>query len=247
MSLLKFTKLSDKSVHAFEFDRPQTVVDQAALAPDEVPQMQGPASPPGHLTQPNPNMAKSVIDTDELLARIADLEEALQQAKAEHEDALAAAIENGRKEGFETADKRAQEALATLRSGVEAATSTLAADLDQQLDTGIAIAQAIITQVLGTQREISELVIQTTRKWLKELHRSQILKLRVSAADFEQSGQLDELRELLDDDLIELDPKLEQGSCIFDLTLGKLDASLPLQLENAQRHLDQVASKGDIT
>lgn len=236
MSVLKPSQNDRCAVRAFHFAPPgppdastETPVERAA---------------------PQPQAAgKAPSAKEERLAlarRIAELEEALSKAsvaaKTDAEDARKGGIEEGRKLGREEAKSTDQERLALLEKSLEKASEDTRALLDDKLELAADLARAALARILGDTSHYAGLVHESAMHWQANLAGSKILKVRVSERDFAEDILLLELRQRMAAIVVETDAKLDPGACIFDLELGEVDASIPLQAERADSLLRELST-----
>ncbi len=210
----------------------------AAFRADTAPARRGfgdPLAPPPQ----DDGTGDGIDDTRErymqlLEARIAELEAALRDGESEREDASADAFRRGhaegREEGLAAAATREQERVEAVQDAVAKAVSTIDRKIDGERDLAIDIARAALDRILADPAMYHGLVAETARRHAAALQRGTILRLRVSPLDFPDASALEVLPRLSGGAVVEADPSIEAGSCIFDLTLGSLDASIPRQL-----------------
>lgn len=165
----------------------------------------------------------------ELTGRVAELEAALEAASGGHEEACSAAYERGRADGTEAAETLEHERLAALNSALEAAVAALGRHIDQERDVAVDIARGALDRLFADPSLYAGMVAETARRQASSLARGSILALRVSATDFPDPGALALLPALGADVRVEADASLASGACLFDLTLGSLDASIAQQ------------------
>ncbi len=224
MSLLKPQMRPELAVESFRFvDTPPLSRSPGALD-GAVPQQN---SPP-----------LSTSDGEEVREKIGVLEDALADATSELERTKARAYEEGIKAGQEEARELSTESLSLLREAMEGGLEGLRETLENQSDAAIMIARAILRSMLGESADFPEHIVQTAGLWRQELEDSSVISLRVSSLDFPDSGDLAALEKAIKGTEIKIDPTLGRGACLFDLALGSLNASIPRQLENAERFLD---------
>lgn len=178
-----------------------------------------------------------------LTNRIDEMEDAMQAAQDRHEAECAEAREHGLKEGFAAATTREQERIDILKGAVSEALATLERKIDSERDLAIDIARAALDRIVADPSLYRGLVTETARRNAAGLQRSSIVGLRVSVADFPDADALAALPPLGNHVKVEADPSLEPGACIFDLSLGSLDASIPRQLAAIEVALEQTYRK----
>lgn len=174
-----------------------------------------------------------------LLDRIDEMDATMRAAQARHEAECAEARERGIEEGLASATTREQERVDTLKGAVAEALATLERKIDGERDLAIDIARAALDRIVADPALYHGLVTETARRNAAGLQRSSIVGLRVSVADFPDTDALTALPPLGTHVKVEADPSLEPGACIFDLSLGSLDASIPRQLAAIEGALEQ--------
>jgi len=178
-----------------------------------------------------------------LVDRIDEMDAAMRTAQERHETECTEARERGRDEGFAAATTREQERVDALKGAISEALATLERKIDSERDLAIDIARAALDRIVADPSLYHGLVTETARRNAAGLQRSSIVGLRVSFADFPDADALAALPPLGNHVKVEADPSLEPGACIFDLSLGSLDASIPRQLAAIEGALDQTYRK----
>ena len=178
-----------------------------------------------------------------LINQIDEMEAAMRAAQGRHEAECAEARERGLEEGFATATTREQERVDALKGAIGEALATLERKIDSERDLAIDIARAALDRIVADPSLYHGLVTETARRNAAGLQRSSIIGLRVSVADFPDADALAALPPLGNHVKVEADPSLEPGACIFDLSLGSLDASIPRQLAAIEGALEQTYRK----
>lgn len=181
---------------------------------------------------------------DERLAlsrRIAELEQKLADDARKSETAIADAREEGRKLGREEAETKEAERLEALGKALTATRSETLKAFDAQRSLAVDIARATLSQILGDQSAFTGLVSETASYWKAKLAGAAVLKVRVSAADFGDQHALHEIRQSIGNLDLSVEDDLRPGSCVFDLQLGEVDASIPLQAQRADTVLSEYA------
>jgi flagellar biosynthesis/type III secretory pathway protein FliH len=179
-----------------------------------------------------------------LAERVRDLEEALIRERSEREKACEDSFAAGRDKGRGEAESDSAERLRILREAVREAVAELHQALDQRGDMAVAIARAALAKMFGQQASYGSMVEATIRHQLAQIAEGSVIGIRVSAQDFEDDGgsplfAAEGVR-------ISREASLPAGSCLFDLTLGTLDASIPRQAGALDAVLGSVAaSRGD--
>lgn len=191
-------------------------------------------------------VATPVATTDPLAEEMAGLRAQLTArerelaAQAEAADAACAeAFARGRDEGRAEAAGDDQARLAALVEGVEAALTAFDAHLSGARDLAVDIAETALAAMLGTVIPYRALVAATAARHAAALSHGTIVRLRVSAADFPEAAALATLPVFERAVEVSADPALAAGTCRFDLTLGELDASIPVQAAAIAQLLDE--------
>lgn len=189
-------------------------------------------------------------DSSSYLERIAELEETLRKADRDSEAMQNAAFERGRSKGLEDAEDASHELLALLETALTKAHAAIGEKIDSQRDIAVALTRAILSEIFADQSIYADMVASVAQRWSENLTDETSLKLRVSREDFPDEAALTVLQNQLCrpmdsgtqyQDRIDLraDPALESGACIFNVRLGQLDASIPLQAAAADQLLEE--------
>lgn len=180
-------------------------------------------------------------DGEDLVAKlnrqIQALETELTKTREQAIEDREAAHNAGREQGLADALKQDQERLEILRQSAEKAHADVLAGLENHTGLAIEIARTTLSRILGDQNASSKLVEETALHWKKQLTGKMILRARVSAVDFPDQAAAAELQRKLGKTTIEVDPEMDAGGCIFELQLGRVDASIPLQATAADAAL----------
>lgn len=199
---------------------------------------------PGKVNQAAPAAAPAddVADDAAQLAarRIAELEEKLRLERAGHEKACEAARAEGREEGLKQATARDGERFELLRDAIERASAGCAATIEQRADLAVMIARAALQRVFGAHWQHAGMVEAVIRHDAQQLAAGSIVRVRVSADDFADAAALADLAAAHGIE-IERDGQLESGACLFDCTLGIIDASIPIQAHAVDELLARLA------
>jgi len=234
MSLLKTSNSIGCDVKPFEFGAYQPS-DQGPLAEPQPSQADDGQEPNGLDPLANEGMQTHA----DLERQIAELETALAEAVAASEQQKTASYEAGKAKGIESANDLAQQQIEQLADAIAKAHEVLANRFDSQLNIAIDIARAVLRKIFGNQDFANEALVSTARHWSAELASATILRVSVSEEQFAEAADLDALTNAIGKTEIIRDPALPPGSCLFDLQLGKFDASLPTQLAKADAVLDE--------
>ncbi len=240
MSLLKARETAATAARPFKFvnsldstPKPDALTHRAVDATD----IQSRNDQASHiLTAASENDRKDKI-IDELEKRLAENEENSAQA-------LKNAIESGRKEGLKEAERQELEYLNALESSLERIRNQFEQTLAEHSALGIDIAQAAIRKVLGDKTQYPDQVEAIALHWVSKLSDAGIMQVKVSEADFVDPGKLQGLADKLRQTQIIADPELDRGSCIFDMKMGGMDASINRQLQNIDVFLNALSHDG---
>lgn len=165
-----------------------------------------------------------------LTDQLREVEATLHTVREQNEADCAQAFERGREEGRGEAEKGERERTGALKGAVADALATLEQKIDRERDLAIDIARAALDRIVTDPSLYHGLVAETASRHAAALQRGSIVALRVSPTDFPDADALAALPQLGPHAKIEADPSLDAGACIFDLSLGSFDASLPRQL-----------------
>lgn len=165
-----------------------------------------------------------------LTEKLREMEAALRAARERNEADCTQAFERGHQEGLAAAETHERERTDVLKGAAVNALAVFEQKLDRERDLAIDIARAALDRIVTDASLYHGLVVETARRHAAALQRGSILALRVSPADFPDAASLAALPQLGPHAKIEADPSLDAGACIFDLSLGSLDASMPRQL-----------------
>lgn len=178
-----------------------------------------------------------------LRANITELETKLDDMQARQREECAEAFERGRTEGLALAESREAERLVLLNDSLGNFVREVSDRIDRDRDLAIDIARAAIARVVANPELYHGLVTETARRNAANLLQSTLIRLRVSPTDFPDTEALAMLPALGAHVGVEADPALDAGACIFDLSLGSLDASIPRQFVAIENALDQASRK----
>lgn len=190
-------------------------------------------------TEPSPSTESPELEA--LRAECGRLSEALAAAGHRADEAIAAALEQGR------ADARADDAkkLASLGEALGRA-SVVWRDRLASLD-GLAaqLVGASVSKIFGDWDEGAELVIRAVRARLKILRREAVVAVQVSAADFPDQAALEATAEQVGSPGCRLliDPDLSAGDCRIDLKLGAVDVAPRGQIAAIAALLEALAGR----
>lgn len=188
------------------------------------------------LVREDENSAPSQIASQH--ARIAELEELVADLRSQLETGKKDAREEGRILGLAEAESNAQDLLAVFQNTLADATAAIAARIDGDRDIAVMIARAVLAEVFGDGADFAAMVSATAEKWASHLADDTVLGISVSAMDFADDAALLTLQSRKNI-TVRRDEKLKSGGCVFELQLGKIDASIPLQIGAADELLAQ--------
>ena len=174
-----------------------------------------------------------------LTSRVAALEDQLVQERAVREHELKAAFSEGSAAGRREAADRNAEKLEALRKALEQVGQDLGAKLDEKADVAVAIARAALQRILGEDSARREMVGEIVRQMAADVAAETLVRIRVSAEDFESDQEIAVLARSLPGISIERQDALPGGSCLLDLTLGCIDASLDVQSRSLDGQLQR--------
>lgn len=230
MSLVKRDSEQARRAALFQSVMASPSCDKQSRTPD----LNAAASDPSAAMPDELAMRKS-----QLADRIAELEAALVAAADERDSACAAALARGRAEGMAAAESREAERSEALKVALADIQASLERRIGEERDLAIDIARAALDRLFGDPALYRGMVEETARRHAASLARGTIVALRVSASDFPDPAALAALPSLGNQVRVEADPNLDSGACIFDLSLGSLDASLSHQAAVIEAVFDQ--------
>jgi flagellar assembly protein FliH len=173
-----------------------------------------------------------------LRAEIARLAAELEAARTATTKAVAEARAEGRREGLTAADKRDDERLELLRTGIDDAIAAF----DDRLETLDGLAPQLVRAALGKMFDDSgqwaAMAEAMLAKQLGQLRRSSVVVVRVSPEDFADAAALSAtgLR-------VERDADLRAGACAIECKLGQIDLDVRDQWRALAVLLDSMAAE----
>lgn len=189
--------------------------------------------------------AIAAIDFEE--SEIADLRAQLEQAKTqfdalevEAEKSAAAAYQRGLEEGKAQAQSLEQERIALLASAMKQGHAALGAHLERLEQFSLKIGGAAVEKIIGKSDERQALMQQMIRHHCATLSTDMVVRIRVSRDDFPSEAMRADMSHTLGGVEVVTDPALHTGQCLFDLKLGRYDASIDLQWDRLQQLLDDL-------
>jgi len=171
--------------------------------------------------------------------RIAKLEAELARASAELPAQLGKAREEGRLAGLKERDESAAERRMLLERAASQAISAWVEQLASSHGLAIEISRTVLKRMIGNPDWHGELIQAAITKRLAELDARSLLSVRVSGDDFAE----DELSSITSDPTarIIVDPELESGECVVDLTMGHVELGRDAQWRRVAALLDELA------
>ena len=157
---------------------------------------------------------------------ISSLEQRIAELENESDEAVARAHERGIAEGRAAADERQSERLALFQSALDTARRSLSESIASNRDIAIELARIALRRLFAEPAHFQTMVSETIDLWARRLSKEMVIGVQVSPLDFPDEAALAGLSPNV---MISLDPALDAGECVFDLTLGQMDASIPLQ------------------
>ena len=174
--------------------------------------------------------------------RIAQLEQELATLRDDTEQAVVKAEQQGYDRGLEVASRLEDEKLAALGKSLEDGLQGALGVVEGETALAIEIAREALTRILGDPAQYQSAIVAIARHWAKHISASSIVRLRVSDEDFPVVDNADPLALFGNQFEVVRDATLAQGACLFDLVLGRLDASVPRQLAEVNALFDRVAA-----
>lgn len=162
-------------------------------------------------------------------AAIARLERRIAELEAERDRLVAKARDEGYAAGSAAAATREEERAALLGQALDRAVETVSARIGAERDIAVELARAALSRLFADPAHFQTMVGQTIALWSGRLSSDTIVGIRVSPLDFPDGSALDDIRAANRRTEIATDASLAAGACEFDLTLGRLDASIPQQ------------------
>ena len=182
-------------------------------------------------------------EREALLARITDLERELADQKSDAEQRSSAAFEQGAEAARSECVRSEAERIAALRDGIANARQMFSDRLKSLDSLAIDIARVALEKILGDTSRYADLVTSTIRNRVGMLASGAALEIRVAQADFADAAALDRLQAAIPampPIKLVADPALAEGACIVGLSLGRIDAGIPLQHERIIATLSEV-------
>ncbi len=178
--------------------------------------------------------------------RIVQLERELAALRNETEQAAIKAEQQGYDRGRAVASRLEEERLTALGKALNEALERALGIVENETTLAVDIAREALSRILGDPVQYQSGIVATAGHWAKQLSSSSIVRLRVSAEDFPATDAHDPLALFGAGFEVVRDPALVSGTCLFDLVLGRLDASLPRQMAEVDALLDRVATNAAV-
>ncbi|MGF6637617.1 FliH/SctL family protein [Paraburkholderia sp. MM6662-R1] len=205
------------------------------------------AEPSEHVPVQVQHAFQTDAQIDELRRELAELAQTHAEQIRDFEERERAAYQRGIEEGIEKGVARVKldhvQRIEALVAGIDAALAALRDRLQAVESLALDVAQAALRKTLGDTTACAALVVQTARHHLAQIAAGSAIGVRVSAQDFPDADALRDAFATLTRDTaltVDADPQLAAGACLIDLTLGRLDVSLPRQLSHFNRTLDEL-------
>ncbi len=160
--------------------------------------------------------------------KIVALEMLIESNETERNEAIAAAIERGRKQAEANFARDEASRLKALEQALTAAATETSQRLDDLDALSLALAQGALASVFERAGDFDELLIRAIGRELADLKQESVLHVRVSASDFADEEALGALVRRIGAAIrIECDDQLDAGACRIALRLGEIELSLP--------------------
>ncbi len=178
--------------------------------------------------------------------KIVALEARTEAHQSELEEAVAAAVERGRKQAeaeFVRNQDAALKALEQTLAGAAAEASRRLNDLDA---LALSLAQTALANVFERAGDFDDLLKRAIAHELRDLKAESVLSVVVSGADFDSDEKLLALAGRIGAATrIERDLKLDAGACRIALRLGEIELSLPEYWSALRAKLASLATPED--
>lgn len=136
----------------------------------------------------------------------------------------------GRAAGLKDANRREEERIELLRSGVKQALETLRQEFASLERLSSLLAREALGKILADPADAAELVVRIIRRQLEELSDQSTLQVNVSSRDFDQEGATSAQQALARPGLeLRCTDALVSGQCRIKLKLGEVDVGLDQQ------------------
>jgi type III secretion protein L len=191
--------------------------------------------------------APALSGEEQRLAAAADeierLRHALEDTRAAADKAIAAAREEGRREGEAAAMRDDARRLALLEASLEQTGSAFEAQLAGLEGLAVMLAQSALARIFDPPAELSQFVALSIARRVAILRHEAVRAVRVSPADFADPAALSALAAEAGTGAIEVaaDASLEAGECRLELILGYMDIGPRAQWRALNALLDGIA------
>ncbi|MGU7783219.1 FliH/SctL family protein [Burkholderia sp. PU8-34] len=182
--------------------------------------------------------ATTAPERNALNARVAELEALLADSRAALDTRADEAFERGAETARRQFVRSETERAEIFQVCVADARRALTQKLDAMETLAIDLSLAALERVLGNPDDYASLVVATIRHRMALLAEGSVLAIRVSAADFPDASALEKIETGSHVELV-ADPALQEGACLIDLQLGRIDASISRQHERIARLLNE--------
>ncbi len=183
----------------------------------------------------------------ELEARIHNSTRALEDARTRHERALSAARLEAKREAEEAHRRDDAEALALLNAGIEAALESARRQIAELEDLALILCEIALENAFGQRDDYRERTSRAIERQLAGLREDLVLSVAVSAKDFPDDAALSALGARLGSVILASEPFLGAGEARFDLSLGRIELSLPEYWSALKARLASMAREGGRT
>ena len=182
-------------------------------------------------------------ERDELRRQLEATRAQLADLQSEADKTREAAYARGITEGKAQAQSLEQERVDLLADAIQQSHKTLEAYLVRLEPMAFGIARAGLEKIIGKDSDRAALLPALVRHHLGQLAADMVVQLRVSRTDFPTDDVLAPLAATTGGLAVVADPQLQPGQCLFDLTLGRYDASIDLQWAHLQQLFDDLARR----
>lgn len=182
-------------------------------------------------------------ERDELRRQLEAARTQLADLHAEADKVREAAYAQGITEGKAQAQSLEQKRVDLLADAIQQSHKALEAYLVRLEPMAFGIARAGLEKIIGKDSDRAALLPALVRHHLGQLAADMVVQLRVSRTDFPTDDTLAPLAVTTGGLTVVADPQLQPGQCLFDLTLGRYDASTDLQWTHLQQLFDDLARR----
>ena len=180
------------------------------------------------------NEIDSALDMlrEQVLTLQAQIRELEQEAKQNESAAYERGLEEGKKQAEASLQRTYDKQTELLTNAVQSATAQFSQTLEALLPLSLDIAEAALLRVIDQPSHYKDLVVQIVERQLRHVSSDAVLTITVSAEDFPAGSTSEsELQAIASRHglTVTLKPTAAAGTCLLQLALGRIDASLPLQ------------------